>query len=158
MRLLIDTLVALMLVGLLAGVVWKSRSDDVVDRNRETTRAEVRRMKQQISLQAALATVQRNERGFPPTIDPEWFTGNLPANPLLDDSHPWLEIASEDEMDQIHPTQRVATSSSLAKFWYNPHNGIVRARVPVAISDESALQIYEFVNDCTLPDLFADGK
>ena len=158
MRLLMDTLVALMLVGLLGGVMWHNQTDQSATHQRETTRAEVRRFQQQISLQSALATVQRNDRNFPATVDPEWFLGNLPANPLLNDTHPWLEIARFEEQEFLHPQQRVATSSVLAKFWYNPHKGIVRARVPVAISDDAALKMYCFVNDCALSDQFAEGE
>ena len=157
MRLLLDTLVAIMLTALLGGVMWHHRNIQTTTHDRETTRAEVRRFKQQISLQSALATVERNERGYPDTINPEWFVGNLPANALLDDTHPWLEVAGPEERDQMHPTQPVATNNTIAKFWFNPNNGIVRARVPVALSDTAALETYMFVNECTMPELFAKG-
>lgn len=157
MRLILDTLVALMLAAILVGVVFHSRTDRAVDEARETTRQELRRFQQQIALQSALAKVDRTERGYPLMIDPEWFQGNLPSNPLLGPEHPWVEIASPEQEDLLHPQERVASNKGIAKFWYNPHAGIVRARVPVGLSDLASLELYNFVNDAALPNLFADG-
>jgi hypothetical protein len=157
MRLLLDTLVALMLAAILVGVVFHSRTDREVNQARDLTRTELRRFQQQIALQSALAKVERNERGYPVTVDPEWFQGNLPSNPLLGPEHPWVEIASPEHKDLLHPQERVASSKAIAKFWYNPHMGIVRARVPVGMSDSASLELYNFANSVSLPSLFADG-
>lgn len=158
MRLFMDCVVALLLVALLGGVVWHSRTDRTVQADRGTARNEVRRFQQQIALQSALAKVQRNERGYPETVDPDWFQGNLPSNALLGVGHPWLEIAGPEQRDLIHPLDRVATGKNVAKFWYNPYTGTVRARVPALMSDATALDLYNFINDCNLSDLFADGS
>ena len=157
MRLFMDSMVALMLVAILAGVMWHNRVDAQHTQARDLARAEVRRFQQQIMLQSALAQVERTDRGYPQNVEPDWFQGKLPTNPLLDASYPWLEIAAPDEADYQHPLQRVAGNNSIAKFWYNPHTGVVRARVPSGGSDKASLEMYNFVNDCTLPDLFADG-
>lgn len=157
MRLILDTLVALMLAAILVGVVFHSRTDREIDQTRQTARLELRRFQQQIALQSTLGKVERTERGYPVTIDPEWFQGTLPSNPLLGPEHPWVEVAGPDQMDLAHPTERVASSKSIAKFWYNPHLGVVRARVPVGMSDDASLELYNFVNDANLPDLFASG-
>ena len=157
MRLLLDTLVALMLAAILVGVVFQTRTDQEVDHARDTTRAELRRFQQQIALQSTLAKVERTERGYPLTIDPEWFQGNLPSNPLLGPEHPWVEIASPEQENLIHPNERVASNKGIAKFWYNPRTGMVRARVPVGMSDKASLELYNYVNNAGLPDLFADG-
>jgi hypothetical protein len=157
MRLLMDTLVALMLAGILVGVVFHTRTDHETDQTKQTTRLELRRFQQQIALQSALAKVERTERGYPVTIDPEWFQGNLPSNPLLGPEHPWVEIAGSDQQDLLHPLERVASNKGIAKFWYNPYLGLVRARVPVGMSDSASLELYNFVNDSNLPDLFADA-
>lgn len=155
MRLLMDTVVALMLVALLGGVMWQQRTDQEVKSNRDLARAEVRRFQQQIALQSALAKVERNERGYPETVDPDWFMGNLPANPLLDFNHPWLEVAGPDQKQLAHPLDRVANAPGIAKFWYNPHMGVLRARVPAEASDAAAIDLYNYINDSALPDLFA---
>jgi hypothetical protein len=157
MRLFMDSVVALMLVALLAGVIWHTRTDQTVQQDRDLAKSELHRFQQQVALQSALAKVQRNERGYPESIDPNWFQGALPNNPLLDVAHPWLEIAGPDQKDLIHPPDRVATDREKAKFWYNPHTGVVRARVPAGVSEAASLERDNHVNECFLPDLFAAG-
>ena len=157
MRLLLDTLVALMLAAILVGVVFHTHSDREGDQVRETTRMELRRFQQQIALQSTIGKVERTERGYPISVDPEWFQGKLPTNPLLGPEHPWVEIASPEQKVLLHPQERVASNKGLAKFWYNPSQGVVRARVPVGMSDAASLELYNFVNDTILTDLFADG-
>jgi hypothetical protein len=157
MRLFLDTVVALMLLALLAGAMYYNKSDQTDKRDKEVVRADVKRFQQQIALQSTLAKVVRNERGYPELIDPDWFQGLLPSNPLLDMGHPWLEIAGPEQKNLIHPMDRVAVTKASAKFWYNPQQGVVRARVPAEISDAAAVDLYNFINDCNLPDLFASG-
>jgi hypothetical protein len=156
MRLFMDSVVALLLVALLSGVMWHNKAARAVEHSRQAAQAEVRRFQQQIDLQTALATVQRNHRGYPQTIDPNWFQGALPNNPLLDVNHPWLEVASPDQKNLRHPPDREARTKLTAKFWYNPDTGIVRARVPDGISDAASLELYNFVNDCSVPELFGN--
>lgn len=157
MRLFMDSMVALMLTAILAGLIWHNRMDNSQQQVRELARAEVRRFQQQIALQSALAQVQRSERGYPQAVEPDWFQGKLPTNPLLDASHPWLEIAGPDDVTAQHPRQRVAVNGNAAKFWYNPATGVVRARVPAGVSDKASLEMYNFVNDSMLGDLFTEG-
>ena len=158
MRLFMDSMVALMLAAIFAVIIFYNRSASDAQAQQELARAEVRRFQQQIALQTALSQVQRNERGYPSSVDVEWFAGKLPANPLLDIEHPWLEVAGAEQRDLMHPPERSAMSPILAKFWYNPSNGIVRARVPAGVSDAATVAVYNYVNDCELPELFADGS
>jgi hypothetical protein len=156
MRLLIDAMIAVMVLAIAAGMTWHSGAVRQADEHRDLARAETRRFQQQISLQSALAQVERNERGYPASVETEWFQGKLPVNPLIDVDHPWLEIAGAEQKGLLHPPEKVADSSVLAKFWYNPSNGIVRARVPSSLSDATALQLYNYINDCKLQDLLGD--
>jgi len=158
MRLILDSLMAVVLAALLAGILIHQRHEQRHLRDVETVRANVRLIQQQIMLQAALERVPRNEYGFPITIDPEWFGDMVPRNPLLGPAHPWLEVAGADESRLAHPAIRTADETSIACFWYNPITGIVRARVPHGVSDEKALELYNFVNGCNLPNLFANGE
>lgn len=158
MRLFMDSMVALMLATIFAAVIFYNRSTNDASAQQDLARAEVRRFQQQIALQTALSQVQRNERGYPASVEVEWFAGKLPANPLLDIDHPWLEIAGAEQRDLLHPPERAAVSAVLAKFWYNPSNGIIRARIPAGISDAATISMYNFVNDSELPELFADGS
>ena len=156
MRLFLDTLVALMFVGILAGVVIYHRQAGDVQAQRELARAEVRRFQQQIHLHTALSGGEQRERGYPTTIDPDWFQGNLPDNPLLGPDHPWLEVAGIGQKSAVHPPDLTAADRNAAVFWYNPCTGVVRARVPVGISDAQALGLYNYVNDCGLRSLFPE--
>ncbi|UCD74706.1 MAG: hypothetical protein JSV91_13070 [Phycisphaerales bacterium] len=157
MRLLKDTLVALMLVGILAGILWYNRTDRSEQAVLDAVRDDVRRFQQEILLQATLKEVELTERGYPRTVDPAWFGDDMPTNDLLGPSHPWLEIAGPEQCDLHHPPQLVAGDDSLAAYWYNPLTGSLKARVPVEISDARALRIYNYINDSGLPSLFADA-
>lgn len=147
MRLIIDSLVAMMLVGVLAGVALHYRREQVVEQQVTMTRAEVRRFQAQIMVQAAMEKVALSQRGYPLSIETRWFGGDLPSNLLLGPAYPWVEIAPETQRDMVHPPRRMATTRNLAQFWYNPNTGVVRARVPDSVSDATALRLYNEIND-----------
>lgn len=160
MRWAIDSLVALMLAGIVAGLVYHHRDAEEHVQNRDALHGDLVRFRKQIILHAALGQVEMSVRGFPLTIDPEWFSeeeGGIPQNLLLDDSHPWLEIAGPSQSNLLHPMDRV-TAGRQAKFWYNPYTGDVRARVPASVSDSKSLELYNKVNGSNLTDLFIMSK
>ena len=158
MRIMIYSLVALMVTSVVAGVVLYGRAARGMEQRIVQARAEVRRFQSQIMLQAGLEQAELTVRGYPAAVDPEWFYGDLPTNPLLGPGHPWLGIANDAHSDLEHPVNLTASDHSLAQFWYNPHTGQVRARVPAGISDAAALGLYNRVNDCNLPDLFESAR
>jgi hypothetical protein len=45
--------------------------------------------------------------------------------------------------------------SKRAGYWYNPNQGIVRARVPVGISDDRALRLYNRINGTALTSIYS---
>lgn len=156
MRLLIDSLVAVMLAGLLASIILSDRAAEEETKDVEVATVDLHRLQREIYLQAALAEVPLSEHGFPITVDPEWFQGGLPRNPLLGPDHPWLEVADASQQNFKHPHDRMAADRLTAKFWYNPYQGIVRARVSSTLSENEALALYNQVNGCSLPNLFVD--
>lgn len=158
MRLLRDTLLALMLVGLLAGLVWHNRADSTQRATLNQVRDEVSRFRQQILLQATIGEVETSERGYPMRVDPAWFGDNLPRNTLLGPAHPWLEIAGTDQAEMRHPRQPLAGDDGLAQFWYNPATGALRARVPAGVSDQAALVMYNHINETGLDSLFGHSS
>ena len=147
MRLITDTLVALMLVGLVAGVVIHYQQKRDLERRVLSTRTDVERFQSQIMLQAAMEKVALTQRGYPETVQLDWFAGDLPRNYLLGEKYPWVEIAGSSRRDRLHPVNRLATTKEVAQFWYNPYTGVVRARVPDSVSDATALRLYNRVND-----------
>ena len=158
MRFLLDSLAALILGGLVAGVFLHLRAEQGREEDNRLAQSEVHRFQNQIHLRASLQEVELNAHGFPVTIDPEWFLGNLPVNPLLSATHPWLEIAAEVDRGMVHPSNMTAPDTSVAQFWYNPYTGVVRARVPTGVSDATTLALYNRVNGTNLPSLFASAR
>ena len=155
MRTLLNILVAVMLAGVLVGVVMIHSTKGIKQDQIRTARNEVRRFQRQITLQATMADVELTVDGYPVTTDPNWFHGNLPENPLIEAGHPWVEIAGRNERSLLHPLDVIVRDAAAAQFWYNPYKGIVRARVPADISDARALEFYNQVNDSSLRDLFS---
>ncbi len=153
MRLLVHTLLTLMIAGILGGVALHYVDAQREEADRGLAHHEVARFQQEIHLQSALAG-EANGYRRPKTIDPAWFEGDIPENPLLGPEHPWLEIAAADLRDALHPPDLTAADPSIAKFWYNPANGIVRARVPLGISDAQVLALYNEINDTNLTSVF----
>ena len=146
MRRIIDILFAVVLVGVLAGVALHYKHERRFEQDVMITRSELRRFQAQIMVQSALEKVPLSQRGYPLAIDPQWFGGKLPRNLLLGGGYPWVEIASSHQPDRTHPPRRIATDRKLAQFWYNPNSGVVRARVPDSVSDETALRLYNEIN------------
>lgn len=156
MRFLVNALIALMILGLLSGMVYQRNLQQQQQQRLDDVRDNVRRLSREIMLQATLRRVELTDAGYPATVDPNWFEDDLPQNSLLGAAHPWLEIAHEDHRRLEHPPDRVAADTSVARFWYNPYNGRVRARVPFAMSDASTLKLYNYINDANLGALFED--
>lgn len=158
MRLIIDSLVAMMLVGVVAGIALHHRHNKEIEERLELARSEVQRLQSQIALQAAMENSSLSSRGYPATIDASWFGDNVPVNLLLPEGHPWVQLATEFERDEEHPRKRIATHPGVAQFWYNPYLGIVRARVPADVSDATALRLYNYVNDSSLASIFPSSN
>jgi type II secretory pathway pseudopilin PulG len=155
MRRIVDVLLGLLLVTILGGAVMLVRQDRTESALQDTARQERRRFQQQVSLQSALERTELNERGFPTTIDPVWFNSDLPSNPLLGKSHPWVEVAPPGDRDRAHPRDIVAMDHNTALFWYNPQLGVIRARVPAGVSDGATVELYNYVNEADLTSLFS---
>lgn len=158
MRLMVDALVAVMLAMLIAGVLWHHRASSAHQADIEEARTSVNQIAREIALRVALHQGADNDSNPSFKIDTSWFQPHLPENPLVEDGHPWLEVAGPDERLLRHPRERLASDKALAKFWYNPANGIVRARVAPHGSDQNALELYNQINECQLTSIFADAR
>ena len=93
MRMLVNAIVGLCVAALVA-VVWvkSDREQDEAGRALGAASA-IRNIQQVLSYQAAYDKAPANSRGWPITIDPAWFEGEVPRNPLVSSQHPWIEIA-----------------------------------------------------------------
>ncbi len=116
MRVVIDSLVALMLAGMLAGAVVYKQQDRANTNDRQTAKAELNRFKRQILLESALGPVRIDEHPYPDLVDPAWFEGSPPLNPLLGPMHPWVEIAGGGERNLMHPVIRATNDPNIARF------------------------------------------
>jgi hypothetical protein len=150
LRRIVDIAAVVAVTGILGLVGWHSYTQ--YEERSEVRRmpGELRRFEQVLALQAASGQTQINTRGWPLTISPEWFGSDPPRNALVSHDRPWLEVASPEQADLADPVVRMTIDRSVAAFWYNPFRGIVRARVPMQISDDRSLALYNAVNGRSL--------
>ena len=149
MRHVINILLVMMAGGCIAIGVRSFTEHRELQEHVESTREALYELKQRVALHSTVEEVAKSSNGFPESIDPDWFPETLPLNHLVSENRPWLEIAGEEDRNKRHPDQRATIDSDLAAFWYNPYNGVIRARVPRSISDSNTNQLYDQVNNIT---------
>ena len=152
MRLLIDTLIAVMLVALLGGLLWSRQQERRERADVEAVRGALATLADQAAYHGALGHISNSPAGYPVHMMPDWFGEALPVNALLSAEHPWIDLAPPGDT-AAHPPDPIATSESQAGFWYNPNLGVFRARVPESESDRHALEAYNEVNRSALSEL-----
>lgn len=152
-------LFGIMVVVLATGAylaVMHARADDRHEQSAiSMTAGAIDRFEQELRFRGAMGEGRPNGRGFPTTVDRDWFNGDVPRNAMLPPAHPWLEIASDRQAHLAHPPTRVALDERVPGFWYNPASGIVRARVPQTASDERAVELYNEINGADIGTLIA---
>lgn len=152
---MVPVVLALVMLGVGGALLhWERKRADGEQSRINGARAAVRLLGSEVRGRGGLGQVPVNGRGWPRTIDPAWFGGSVPRNPLVPATHPWLEVAPEWQYRMTDPPVRIALTEDEAAFWYNPATGIVRARVSQAVSDERALEVYNEVNGTALKTLF----
>jgi hypothetical protein len=143
-RLLVDSLIAMTAIGVLVGVVvhQHARSDrlEQVKQVQQTMRL----IESQALYRAAIREADASRSGYAVELRTDWFDAP-PENVLVGPRNPWLETAGEDEQHRTDPACIVA-AEGLPPFWYNPHLGIVRARVPLQLSQQATADLYNLVN------------
>lgn len=154
LRRTVDVVAVLAGVGFAAwlGDWWLTRLAD--EQKKQSVAANVRRFEQVLSLHAASNEGATNQRGWPVTVDPTWFESNPPRNELVSPDRPWVEVATEEESDLRDPMVRMTIDGRHASFWYNPYQGVVRARVPMMINDQAALSLYNRINRTNLSSIY----
>ncbi len=152
MRWILDAIAVLTLIGLVAAVVMHRRTVAGREELVEQTASELRRLELEIKYRAVTQGTELNELGWPVTVSAGWFE-DPPRNRLVTAGRVWVEVAGEADANLLHPTVRMTVDDNLAGFWYNPFQGIVRARVPVMVSDSDATALYNRINGTSLASL-----
>ncbi len=141
-----------------ASVLWHGRAEDDEESRIIATHRAVRRVEGEVKYRAVTEQAALNGYGWPSTISSDWFGSMPPQNHLVPADRPWMEVASGTDASQIHPTLLISTTKEIPAFWYNPANGIVRARVGPMLSDRRSLEIYNAINRSGLSSLFAHDE
>ena len=167
MRLIVDSLIALMLVAILGTVLLHYRQQQREFEQLSVVHRALAQLHEQTRYYRAMEQVhqakQRHTRtlnpktAFPEYISPMWFDGELPLNVLVPLRQPWLDLAAAED-DGVHPPDPVITQPHQAGFWYNPQQGIFRARVPAQFSEQSTLDLYNRANGTSLTTLPRDDN
>lgn len=149
MRLVIDSLIAMMLVAILAGVILHYRQQQRVVVAYQRVHQDLSQLRESIIYHSALQRDENNPWGFVAHVSPEWFTQGLPMNTLVSGRHPWMDIAPPGDMHD-HPPDPVIRRDSQAGYWYNPTRGVIRARVPEQFTEHATLTLYNQINSTSL--------
>jgi len=149
MRLMIDTLIALMLAAILGGLVWHHRAQARDVSQMQTVHRALARLSEAIVYHGALIAKDDGQAGFPKTIAPAWFGEQLPVNVIVPGRQPWIDVAPTGDHGD-HPPDPVITRGDQAGFWYNPNRGIIRARVIAQFSQRETLELYNTLNGTAL--------
>lgn len=148
MRRLLDLIALGLLILLLLGAVLYVNHERRRGEAVESARLGVERIQSEIDLIRALQLQRTGERTELAGIDPSWFDGTLPINPMLRHRHRWMDVAAAEERMYLHPHRwwLAEDEGHEAMFWFNPRQGIVRARVPFEHSLERTRDLYIAVN------------
>ncbi len=147
MRLLINSMTLVMALVILVATVGYHRAKILQEQNMLTVQRGLDQFDEHLMFHGALWQSEQKEAvgDYPPQVMPAWFKDGQPSNPLLVGDRPWINIAPADDYSK-HPPDPLVDDLRQAAFWYNPNNGIVRARVPRQVSDRLTLALYNDAN------------
>lgn len=149
MRLLVDTVIALTLVGVLAAMLLQQRHDQEQLARVAAVQEAIRAIHGQALYRAAIHDSESLSNGYSRFIDTAWFSPP-PANLLLNSgAYRWIDYPDESGRERFNPICIVAHGQRGA-FWYNGYRGIVRARVPMQATDQATVDLYNLVNGTSL--------
>lgn len=133
---LVEVVIVVLILGILGTVAvgkFRYTQEDVLEATLRT------------NLDNIYDAIDLNSPGkLPSSIPADWFVAaRIPRHPQASGSA-WIQVDSTP--NKTEPTAKVLTAS-LAHYWYNPTNGIVRARVGIIGSEPETLEFYNLVND-----------
>lgn len=143
---LVEVLIVVIIIGILAAAVVPQFTDAAQDARLSTTAELVRAIQRKLSEQRVRAGA------WPATIEASWFEGmQLPEHPENDMGEPTIHVLSA--AGTSHPTNKVLKAGVGGAFWYNPAEGVIRARVADQGTSAATLDAYNAVNQCNENDL-----
>jgi hypothetical protein len=145
-RWILDAIAVLTLIGLVAAVVMHRRTQSEREGEINATIVDLARLEHEIKYRAVMQGTELNELGWPVTVDAKWFEDEPPRNRMVTPGRP-------ADADLLHPRVRLTVDDDIAGLWYNPFQGIVRARVPVMVSDTDSTTLYNLLNGAALGSL-----
>lgn len=151
MRLMVDSVIAVMLIGILGGVLWNHRLEQQEIDHVLSVQESMSAIMAQSMLHAASGQAAASPAGYALTVNPEWFE-RAPGNMLLLSERviaPWLEPVEHAQQNTFNP-RRIVADERHAAFWYNPFRCLIRARVPMRLSQEETIELYNLVNGTAL--------
>lgn len=149
MRIVIDIMIGLMLVGAVTGGLYIYNSQAQGERDIESVHAALQQLQEQATYHRTVQSAMADRDVMLVHVHAQWFGEDVPTNLLLKGDRPWIDLAPPGDLSD-HPPDPVAHSQSQASFWYNPTTSIFRARVSPASSEAQTLALYNRVNDSGL--------
>ncbi|HNO78969.1 MAG TPA: type II secretion system protein [Phycisphaerae bacterium] len=139
---LVEVLIVVIILGILAAIVVPQFSDASHQSVRSTLQTTLDVLEDRIELAR-----QKSPTGeYPSSIDSTWFASGIgPEHP--ENSFGVANVEVESAAGQSHPTNKVLKAGIGGAFWYNPAEGIVRARVADQGSSAATQAFYNEVND-----------
>ena len=153
-RMLVTSLIALMLTAVLASILIHQHESRIVESRHRRVRDSLLALHEKAALIGALAVKSNSAADpFATEISPVWFRNEgLPMNIMVSGRHPWIDIAPAAD-EAVHPPDPVILRQEQAGFWYNPSNGIFRARVSSQDSERATRDLYNKLNGTALLEL-----
>lgn len=146
MRVNLTTLTLLTLLVISFGA-WTYFTESAHERELITSTSLARqRIVSEVRLRSALAGAEITRQGWVRQINPAWFPEGRPLNPwFLNHDRHWIDVDARADSARFNPDS-IHTSRHGAGWWYNPANGMIRARVPTQKTLQATRDLYESVN------------
>jgi len=159
MRLMIDTMIALMLTGVIAGGLFMHRQRATAVDQLQQVRAALATLHEKAEYHRTMAQLEQtlDMAVEAQDISPQWFQDDLPINTFAPLDCPWLDLAPEGDVSG-HPPDPVLVRDDQAGFWYNPNTGVFRARVLPQYSEAATVDLYNRVNAAAVTSLAYDDN
>src|ERR1043165_4881156 len=93
LRRAVDLSTVLAAVALIAMLAWHFSGEFKKEHEVSSVKDALRRFDQILAIRAAAKDTAMTPRGWPTTIEADWFSGNPPRNELVTPDRPWVEAA-----------------------------------------------------------------